>query len=207
LLELDWDTIKGVSKEWGIGLGAEDLFASGVLMRPVRRRHPGATEPGEEYKKMDNYELAQKMKEKLATFLADQEKWPKELVFIGRNMRIVQGNNQMFGSPVNRIRITAEWASRSLSYLPPSITPTLDAQLTRPTLKHRLMSMYHHVIFLNILLSMDLAFYTSKVRHFFRNLWTGALKPGGFEDDIEESMRDFAKDNLGFEIKEGAFEG
>jgi aarF domain-containing kinase len=68
--------------------------------------------------------------------------------------------------------------------------------------------MYNHVLFLGILLSMDFAFYSSKVKHFFRNLWyTGTLKAGGFEDDIEESMRDFAKDNLGFEIGEGAFEG
>jgi aarF domain-containing kinase len=68
--------------------------------------------------------------------------------------------------------------------------------------------MYDHILFLGILLSMDLAFYTSKIKHFFRNFWAmGTLKAGGFEDDIEESMRDFAKDNFGFEIKEGAFEG
>lgn len=55
---------------------------------------------------------------------------------------------------------------------------------------------------------MDLAFYSSKIRYFFRNLWAmGTLKKLNFEDEIEESMRDFAKDNFGFEIGEGAFEG
>ena len=68
--------------------------------------------------------------------------------------------------------------------------------------------MYDHLIFLSILLSMDAAFYFSKVRHFLRNLWTTrSFKSGGFEDEIEESMRGFARDNLGFEIGEGAFEG
>jgi aarF domain-containing kinase len=92
LLTLDWDEIKMVTREWGIGLGAEDLFASGVLMRPIRRKSPGNDVQGPEPpKKMNHYELSQKLKKKLANFLQDQEKWPKELVFIGRNMRIVQG--------------------------------------------------------------------------------------------------------------------
>jgi len=40
---------------------------------------------------MDPYEASLIMKEKLRKFLADSERFPKALVFLGRNMRMVQG--------------------------------------------------------------------------------------------------------------------
>ena len=45
---------------------------------------------GEE-KVLDPYEKSLVMKEKLRQFLTDTERFPKALVFLGRNMRMVQG--------------------------------------------------------------------------------------------------------------------
>lgn len=42
-------------------------------------------------KELDSYEQSLVMKEKLREFLTDTERFPKALVFLSRNMRMVQG--------------------------------------------------------------------------------------------------------------------
>lgn len=188
LITMDFDTIKGVAESWGIG--APDIFASATLMRPVRF---GSQKDADEFDKLSQYERSVLIKERLRRFLTDTDKMPKELVFIGRNMRIVQGNNQMFGSPVNRIRITGEWASRSL---------TRDPGLSR---KQRLREYVGYLGFVLITLSIDLAFWAARTRQWIslRLGWAS----GGFEDELERTMRGIAKTNFGVDIAETAFEG
>jgi aarF domain-containing kinase len=110
-----------------------------------------------------------------------------ELIFIGRNLRIVQGNNQFLGSPVNRIKITGTWASRAL--------------VERPdlTLVQRFESFGRHIIFRAVLLTSDLAFAFSAIKQFF-----GLGK--GMEDDIEQQMKSMAK-GFGVELNHGVFDG
>jgi aarF domain-containing kinase len=86
LLTLDQEAITDVTRAWGFG--APDLFASATLMRPVKFSKKG--KPAKE-EKLSDYELGQKMKKKLREFLSDTDAMPKELAFIGRNMRIMQG--------------------------------------------------------------------------------------------------------------------
>lgn len=117
----------------------------------------------------------------------DEEKWPKELVFIGRNMRIVQGNNQFMGSPVNRIKVMGNWASRSL-YQDPNLA-----------WKDRLVNAWRHLLFKTVLLATDVAFYTFKVRQ-----WLGY--GGGMEDALEARMKTMASD-MGFELQHDVFDG
>jgi len=186
LMTLNYDVIKDVATEWGIG--APDFFASATLMRPVKFEE--AQQGGESrkpYEEMNDYERSVIMKEKLNSFLSDTDKMPKELVFIGRNMRIVQGNNQIFGSPVNRIKITGTWASRSLIS-----TPNL-------TFKQRLKEFYRYFVFGIVMFSTDLAFWIVRLRQ-----WWQGTDSGGFEDEVERSVRTFAKSNFGVEITEGA---
>jgi aarF domain-containing kinase len=45
---------------------------------------------------LDPYEKSLIMKEKLRQFLTDTERFPKALVFLGRNMRMVQGMKHPF---------------------------------------------------------------------------------------------------------------
>ena len=83
LLAVDFGVVKGVAEEWGIG--TPDLFASATLMRPVRFKETNLPD----FEKMSEYERGVLMKEKLRGFLTDTDRMPKELIFIGRNMRSV----------------------------------------------------------------------------------------------------------------------
>lgn len=117
LLAADLETVKQVTTGWGIG--TPELFASATLMRPVRVRwrRTGAgdwhawwsgiwskekkesvkseEEKAQEEKErksqeeFDEFKEGVGMKERLKRFLVDTDKMPKELAFIGRNMRSV----------------------------------------------------------------------------------------------------------------------
>ena len=99
----------------------------------------------------------------------------------------------MLGSPVNRIRITGEWASRSL---------TTNSGLT---LKQRLREYVGYVAFLSVMWSIDFVFYATRIRQWasLRLGWTTS----SFEDELEKTMKGFAKSNFGVEIGDTAFEG
>ncbi|OTA95874.1 hypothetical protein M434DRAFT_393344 [Hypoxylon sp. CO27-5] len=190
LLTFDNQTIADITKEWGIK--APDLFASATLMRPyeggdqstrghIMKELKGKT-PAERH-----YEAQQRMKQGIREILSDEEKWPQELIFIGRNMRIVQGNNQFMGSPVNRVKMMGNWASRSLF------------QDTNLPWRERLANAWQHLLFKTVLFATDVAFYTFKVRQ-----WLGW--GGGMEDEVEARMKSMAKD-FGVELQHEVFEG
>ncbi|KZP12439.1 ABC1-domain-containing protein [Athelia psychrophila] len=191
LISTDFGAVERVTRAWGIG--TPDLFASTTLMRPVKlgpRQHQGG-----EPEPLNAYEQSVRMKAKLRSFLTDTDKMPKELIFLGRNMRMVQGNNQSLGSPVNRIKMTGFWASRSLT-----ATPHL-------TLPERLREYWYYTVFRSVMFTLDVAFWQSKLRAWVRRTVLGKAAGGGFEDELERSMRGFAKSSMGVEIGPGAFEG
>ncbi|KAK5998725.1 ABC1 family protein lscO [Cladobotryum mycophilum] len=188
LMTFDNTTVAEVAEEWGIK--AAELFASATLMRP----YEGGDMRDEMMKELENltpaerhYAMQEKMKQGIRDILADEEKWPKELIFIGRNMRIVQGNNQYLGSPVNRIKMMGQWASRSLFE---------DRNLP---LSQRFVNAWRHVIFTSVLTVTDIAFYFFKVRQ-----WLGL--GGGMEDEMEQRMKNMAQD-YGIELQHEVFEG
>lgn len=232
LLSSDWDTIKNVTESWGVGEAG--LFASAVLMRPVKMGPIGSgssphTEKsiginggtGDAGTELNPYEQSVRMKQRLKRFLVDTDKMPKELIFIGRNMRcvhptfififiltdtfasqrIVQGNNQSLGSPVNRIKITAYWASRSL-VTPNGRVPTSPrawwAQFDAREL-------WRDVVFRAVMFSLDVVFWASKLRQRVRALL--GLANSGFEDELEKSVKGFARSTFGVEVGPEAFEG
>ena len=184
LMTFDNKTITAITEEWGIK--AADLFASATLMRPYeggdesfKNRMLGEFEgktPAERH-----YEMQQRMKQGIREMLHDEEKWPKELIFIGRNMRIVQGNNQFLGSPVNRVKMMGEWASRSLFE---------DRSLPW---HQRLENMWRHVLFKTVMFGTDVVFYFFRIRQI---LGIG----GGMEDEVEARMKGMAKD-FGVELQ------
>lgn len=86
LLTADWDAIERVTTLWGIG--TPDLFASATLMRPVRYDKKSKAGNGNgSVEGLNQYEQSVQMKAKLKRFLLDTDKMPKELIFLGRNMR------------------------------------------------------------------------------------------------------------------------
>lgn len=190
LMTFDNQTLNRIVQSWGINNA--DIFASATLLRPYTggdnttaselRKGLSGKEQSERY-----FEMQQKMRHGIREVLGDETKWPKELIFIGRNLRIVQGNNQFLGSPVNRIKITGNWASRSLVDSP-------DLPLSE-----KAKNLGRHLIFKLVMFSSDVVFYTSKFRQF---LGLG----GGMEDDMEAQMKNIAKD-FGIELNHGVFDG
>lgn len=190
LLIFDNATLQRIVEGWGIS--NTDIFASATLMRPYTGGDKSTSAEINKGLKGDSeaekaYDAQRKMRSAFKEILTDEKKWPQELIFIGRNLRIVQGNNQFLGSPVNRIRITGEWASRSLVDSP------------RLTWLEKFRSWRQHVLFQIVLLSTDVLFYASKVKQLFG-------MGGGMEDDMEAQMKHIAKD-FGVELNHSVFEG
>ena len=190
LMTFDNATLGKIVESWGINNA--DIFASATLMKPYTG---GDNTTGNEIKKGLSgkeeqeraYEMQQKMRKGIREILSDEKKWPQELIFIGRNLRIVQGNNQFLGSPVNRIKITGHWASRALVD-----SPDL-------TLGERTRNYGRHLLFKFVLFSSDVVFYLAKLKQ-----WFG--RGGGMEDEMEASMKKMAKD-FGVDLNHNVFEG
>jgi len=90
LLAMDLSTLFRVAGQWGIG--SPDLFASSVLLKPIsfgnNEDKSGNTKGKEQQpKELSQYDASMQLKGKLKTFLVDTDKMPKELIFVGRNMR------------------------------------------------------------------------------------------------------------------------
>lgn len=191
LMTFDNAAITSITASWGVR--APDLFASATLLRPydggdqrfrnglMKGLDPSMT-PAERH-----YEMQRRMKQGAREVLGEGDKLPKELMFIARNMRIVQGNNQHLGSPVNRVKRMGEWASRSLFE---------DRQLP---LAQRLGNAWRHLLFKAVLTATDVAFYFFKIRQ-----WLG--RGGGMEDEMEKRMKAVASE-YGIELQHDVFEG
>ena len=189
-MTFDNKTLNDIVKSWGVNNA--DIFASATLMRPYTggdNTTSGSIRAGLSGKDEQEraFEMQQKMRKGISEILGDETKWPRELIFIGRNMRIVQGNNQFLGSPVNRIKITGNWASRAL--------------VDDPTLgfAQRWRNFGRHLVFQLVLFTSDVWFYASKVRQLFG-------RAAGMEDDMEAQMKRIAKD-MGVELQHTVFEG
>lgn len=189
LMTFDNSTLKEVVAQWGVT--NPEIFASATLMKPyeggdmtVSKRIQGISEAE---KKKRHYEMQQAMRKGIKEILGDETKWPRELIFIGRNMRIVQGNNQFLGSPVNRIKITGNWASKAL-------TENLDLSFSE-----RWKFYGSHLLFKVVLFATDAFWWYSWLKQRF-----GRGK--GMDDEMEEQMRKMMKD-YGVEMNHNVFEG
>ena len=186
IMTFDNATLTKITNSWGVK--APDLFASATLMRPYEGKGRLVGNLKGKTAAERHFEVQERMRQGIRDILSEEENFPRELLFIGRNMRIVQGNNQFLGSPVNRIKMTGAWASRSL---------VEDKTLS---FSERFVNGWRHLIFTFVLFSSDVVFYSSKVRQYFGF-------GGGMEDDIEKQMRFIAKDQFGVELQHDVFEG
>lgn len=189
LMAFDNRRLGEIVRSWGVNNA--DIFASATLMRPYRGGDRSTERSLKGLSKKDqariHYEMQQAMRDGIREILADETKWPRELVFIGRNLRIVQANNQFLGSPVNRLKITSYWASRALVD-----SPDLPLQ-------DRIANYGRHIVFRLVLITSDIVFYFTKVKQLLG-------QGGGMEDEIEAQMQNMAKD-LGVELTQDIFEG
>ncbi|KAI9668325.1 MAG: hypothetical protein M1829_005529 [Trizodia sp. TS-e1964] len=190
LLTFDNKTLAEITRSWGIKNA--DIFASATLLRPYTGGDQSTSQRlrnglSSSERSARAFEAQQKMRQGMREILGDEHKWPRELIFIGRNMRIVQGNNQFLGSPVNRIKITGTWASRALVD-----SPDLP-------LGERVRNFGRHVVFKLVMFSSDVVFYALKLRQ----VWGGR----GMEDEMEAQMKLIAKEAFGVELNHAVFEG
>ncbi|EGD92823.1 ABC1 domain-containing protein [Trichophyton tonsurans CBS 112818] len=189
LLTFDNAAISEIVQGWGVR--NPDMFASLTLLRPYEGGEHTTFKQLEGLSKREraerHYAAQQAMSQAIRDFLGDETKWPHELIFISRNFRIVQENNQYLGSPVNRIKITGTWASRALIE-----SPYL-------TLSERLKNYGRHIIFKCVLFTSDIFFYFTKIKQFLG-------LSGGMEDEIEAQLQNMAKD-MGVDLSQPVFEG
>lgn len=189
LLTFDNATLGNIVKGWGVQ--NPDLFASVTLMSPYRGGNRSTEQHLTGLSKSElasrHYEMQQSARKAVRQILGDESKWPQQLIFIGRNLRIVQANNQFLGSPVNRVKITGMWASRALAE-----SPDLP-------FGEKISNWGRHLVFRVVLIGSDVWFWFAKIRQF---LHLG----GGMEDDIEAQMQGMAKE-MGVELRQNIFEG
>lgn len=59
---------------------------------------------------------------------------------------------------------------------------------------------YGYFVFKSVMWTVDFMFTFTRLKQW----WKGSKDNEGFEDELEKTMRMFAKDNFGMEINEGA---
>jgi aarF domain-containing kinase len=181
---LTWDnkSLNKIASEWGVQF--PDILASATLLSPYK----GAPPPNSENLKDadDSYKAQIAIRDKLRNFLTDTEKLPLELIFLGRNMRIVQATNQLLGSPVNRPALMANWASRGL---------IVKENLTW---KEKIGGWIDHLKFRFTLGVMDVAFWVNRIRQVVFG------SQAGWEDLVQRQLKSVAKANFGIELKDDA---
>jgi aarF domain-containing kinase len=94
---------------------------------------------------------------------------------------------------VNRVKITGLWASGSLVHSP------------NAAWRKRVKEYWHHLVFRFVLFTLDLAFWRSKLVAWVKEKILRKGKGGGFEEELERNVREFAKGSLGIDVGANVF--
>lgn len=163
LITNDMQTLDEVSQEWG--MSSSKPWADVFLMRlDVNKYDDKPDSEGQQ-----NVSETDIIVEEVAGYLGNVDLWPQELVFLERNLGLVQGHNQYLGSPVNRIKMIGRSAIRALS----------QDKSYQQDLRHS-HTVWQSLRFKWTMFTLDVAFWISRVSQL---LGFG----GGFEDDIKEA--------------------
>lgn len=122
----DRDTLRNVVTEWGFR--DPDLFTALTIQRPFT----SAPVTVGEVSKKDIRHMEEMMKQRAVNLLKDEEKVPRDLVFVGRSMNLLRALNKMYGAPVNRIRVLAGSAVKGLRDI--ATVEEIKARYPRPAL-------------------------------------------------------------------------
>ena len=217
----DTETLKSIAKQWGVN--DVDIFASATLMRPfqsvqpISMRSTSGGMPKHALTKEEKYALQMKAKERVRHFFADTEKIPQELILVGRNMNIVRALNKQLGSPVNRIRIMAEWAAAS-EY---SWTLSENGVRQKHVLlhasmlaqwKYRLRAQWDRWRFRSMLWLLEFGFLSTRFWQMAASFWSMMFgywprEVQGFEERLDEQMMGVVEKELGIKMDPDAFNG
>ncbi|BGP32160.1 hypothetical protein JCM10296v2_003940 [Rhodotorula toruloides] len=201
----DIRTIEDIAVKWGIRRQNSDIFASLTLLRPHRVRKKKSEEEmtieEREKREREKYEQRAGLKERLKTMLESEELIPRQLIFVTRAMRMMQGNNQAVGSVTNRLAISAHWAATGLALSQPSSSSSLRTTGLRSFAAEKL----RLVVFRVVLVFIDIGFLLTRVRAWWME--TMGKKGEGLEDLLQKQVTDMAREEFGVEIGEEAFQG
>ncbi|CUM63719.1 uncharacterized protein PRCAT00001303001 [Priceomyces carsonii] len=162
LSTFDREGIELIARAWGIQY--TDMFASFIQLSPPENFQP---------KTMTVNDL-------MRGFLGDEKKFPLELLFLTRAMRIIQSLNQGLGSPANRINI-------------------LTLELVN-TLLSSSSGIFDYIQLFKIKLALfisNIVFYLFKLRQMLYG--DKSSKGNGIEDYLDSYMRNTAK-SMGIEL-------
>ena len=103
--------------------------------------------------------------------------------------RIVQGNNQMLGSPVNRVKIIGLAAADAIP------------RSSGLGFSDRVKEHFHEGIFYTVMASTDAAFWLNRT-------WKGITgsKEDNFEDELDRQVREIAKAQYGIDIDPAVYD-
>ncbi|KAJ3114778.1 hypothetical protein HK100_001558 [Physocladia obscura] len=138
------EIVERIVKKWGIR--DVQLFAIGTLQKPWTKKvgftgdiniardvldFEKVERDGTDGKLSVEQRIAMqaKMKQRVQEYLENTDVIPRELIFVGRNLNIIRSNNKIYGSPVNRINLTAQWAIK----VEDEINPTKKSLFDIPT--------------------------------------------------------------------------
>ncbi|KAK2738465.1 protein kinase-like protein [Colletotrichum kahawae] len=150
LLTQDTEALRKVSNAWG--MEDPEPWADALTMSSKKPEKARSEETPEE--------RDERITAEAAGYFGTDGLWPPELVFLERNLGLVQGSNRFFGSPVNRIKLIGVAAMRSVE--------ASGQETMWMTVRSRWS-----------LFMLDLVFYLSSVRQYFGY-------GGGFEEDLKE---------------------
>lgn len=167
MFDFDQKQIEEIAESWGVG--STGLLTAMVLLSPPK----------------DGVDDSKSSKELIKSFLGDGTKFPLQMLFLLRTMRMMQNLNQSMGSPVNRMNILTKSAVLLL---------TQEQSWT---------NLGELVVLARIRVVL---FFSDVVFLFFRmrQILSGDRynRGEGIEDYIEKHIRNTAK-SMGIEIVEG----
>lgn len=177
LFSFDQAGVRKIGESWGIQ--GVDLFSALVQLRPMLTEAEA-----KDFKDDRNFH------ELLKDFLSDERKFPLELIFLSRTMRMIQNLNQNFGSPCNRVNIlTIEAVSSLVS------STSRDKNLPIARKIGELLGLLRVQI---SLFTSNLIFYFIRLRQLLRGDRYGG-KGEGLEDYVERYMKNTMK-SYGYEV-------
>ncbi|CAG8535302.1 13420_t:CDS:10 [Funneliformis caledonium] len=220
LFMMDTDMINQICHEWGIN--EPEMFASATLMKPYKQKTALHIASNQRMSIQDAYKLQMVLKERIKKFLSNTELIPRELIFVGRNMNIVRSLNRELGSPVNRINVMGTWAVKGLG----SDWSNWGGNAKTFDEKHRqlidkgsnfsgffgqlafiLQSRYNYWLFRGTLLMISIGFYLTKIRESIGSWIYGRGDSRGFEEILDDRMKQTIEENLGIVLDQNVFEG
>lgn len=161
LFSFNTEAIESIGRSWGIN--STELFATIIQLRPIKMSPKSSTRSDQDINNL------------LQDFLSDTGKFPLELLFLTRTMRMLQSLNRNFGSPVNRINILTHELVSAL------VVENLSTMHTRT---ERVMQYLKLFKVRCVLIVSNLVFYLIR----FKQILSGdkyGEKKGGIEDYLE----------------------